>query len=236
MKKKSMLLIPFLMVLFLVTGCGKKGLDGDEISKVFIENFIYEKEADKFKENFVDGDILSKQLSIMTDGFQESFSEVFDPVAGPLSAKEKEEISSGLMKEVREKSDYNYTIKEESKNNIMVTYKIKGFNYSSLVETTLKGVSTEIKINNSTDPKQTKRMILSAFSDALDKGKVMEKETKVTMKFKKEKKKWVLAENQDETLEVLLLSFITGYNDKKEYSKEMTHTVQRSVTQAKSSL
>ncbi len=236
MKKKIMVLIPFFIVLFLVTGCGKKGLTGEEIAKVFIENFIYEKEADKFKENLVEGDLLSKQLSIMTDGFQESFSEVFDPISGPLSTKEKEKISSGLMKEVRGKSEYDYIVKEESKNNIMVTYKIKGFDYSNLVETTLKGVSKEIKMSNSSEPDQTKRMILSAFSDALDKGKVMEKETKVTVNFKKEKKKWVLADNQDETLEVLLLSFITGYNDKKEYSKEMTNTVQRSVTQAKSSL
>lgn len=236
MKKKWLLLIPFLITLLGMTGCGKKGIDGEEASKLFIENFVYEKEADKFTENFVQGDILSKQLSIMTDGFQESFSEVFDPIAGPLSTKEKEEISSGLMKEVREKSKYKYTVKEESKNSIKVTYKIKGFDYSDLVETTLNGVSKEIKRSSSQEANEIKRMILVSFSEALNKGKAMEKETKVSVTFEKEKGKWKLADKQDETLEVLLLAFISGYNDKDDYNKEMTKTVKRSVSQAESTL
>ena len=77
MKKNKIVLLCFFIGIFIFSGCSNKGLDEKEVSKVFIEDFIYHKETEKFKENFVEGDILSKQLTIMTTGVEDTFSGVF---------------------------------------------------------------------------------------------------------------------------------------------------------------
>ncbi|MFC6347428.1 DUF5105 domain-containing protein [Vagococcus carniphilus] len=236
MKKNKIVLLCFFIGIFIFSGCSNKGLDEKEVSKVFIEDFIYHKETEKFKENFVEGDILSKQLTIMTTGVEDTFSGVFDPITGPLSEKEKKQISDGLMKKVRETSSYKYKVKEGKKNQIEVTYQIKGFDYPHLVEQTLDGVLGELMKETDMKASTSKQMILHSFSDALSKGKESKKSTEVTIKFEKVKKQWQIVEGQDDKLELILLAFISGYNNKSNYEKEMNTMLESSINNAKSKL
>ncbi|MDT2833348.1 DUF5105 domain-containing protein [Vagococcus carniphilus] len=236
MKKNKIVLLCFFMGIFIFSGCSNKGMDEKEISRVFIEDFIYHKETKKFKENFVDGDILSKQLTIMTTNFEDTFSGVFDPITGPLSNDEKKQISDGLMKQVKETSSYKYKVKEGEKNQIEVTYQITGFDYAHLVEQTLDGVLGELMKETDMKASTSKQMILHSFSNALSKGKESKKETEVTLKLEKVKKEWQIVEGQDDKLESILLAFISGYNNKSNYEKAMNSMLENSINNAKSKL
>lgn len=236
MKKNRRLLFCLIVVLFIFSGCSKKGLDEQEMSKVFIEDFIYHKETQKFKDNFENGDILSKQLTIMTTNVGDNFSSVFDPVTGPLPDKEKKQISDGLMKKVQETSSYKYSVKKVKKNTYQVTYKIQGFDYANLVEKTLDEVLSELMKNEEISGKESQKMILNSFNTALKKGKQSKKETKVTLTFEKVKKKWQISDGQDEKLELILMAFISGYNNKDDYDKEMSKMLENSINKAKTKL
>ncbi|MEG0255198.1 MAG: hypothetical protein RR554_04095 [Vagococcus sp.] len=236
MKKNRQWIVCLLMVIFIFSGCSKKGLDEQEIAKVFIEDFIYHKETKKFKENFDNGDILSKQLSIMTTNVGDSFSSVFDPITGPLPDKEKKQISEGLMKKVQETSSYNYSVKEVKKNQYKVTYKIQGFDYAHLVDKTLDEVLSELMKNEDITGKESKQMILKSFNTALGKGTKSKQVTNVTLTFEKDKKKWQISEGQDEELELILMAFVSGYNNKDDYDKEMTEMLESSINKAKAKL
>ncbi len=233
MKKNRLVIICFFIMAFLLSGCSNKGLDEQEVAKIFIEDFIYHEETTKFKENFVDGDILSKQLTIMTTTLEDTFSGVFDPITGPLSEKQKKQVSEGLMKKMRETSSYQYDVKKIEKNQIKVTYKIEGFNYSSLVSETLNGVLDELMKETEVKPTTSKQMILTSFTEALSKGEKNSKATEVSLEFEKVKSKWQITEGQDKELEQILFAFISGYNNKADYEKEMNAMLENSINAAK---
>ena len=64
----------------------------------------------------------------------------------------------------------------------------------------------------------------------------MEKSVEVSLVFEKNKKKWELSENQDDELEELLFSFISGTNDKVQYEKDMNQMLERAIKNASNSL
>ena len=73
MKKKKAILVSAILFLFILSSCGKKGLEAEKVGPLFVDHFIYQKDSKDFKENFVEGDFLSKQLTLMTATFEDTF-------------------------------------------------------------------------------------------------------------------------------------------------------------------
>lgn len=232
MKKKKNVLISVILFIILVSGCGKKSLEPEKVGALFVDQFIYQQEDVAFKENFIEGEFLSKQLLLMTTTFEDTFSDVFDSVVTNLTTEEKDELSSSLMRKVREESDYTATAKEIDKKTIEVTYKIKGFDYSKLVETTLESVFKELMKETNYTENDAKQGLLSSFDQALEKSASVSDDVEVSLLFKQNKKQWELAEDQDEKLEQMLLAFISGVEDKGTYNQEMNNMLERAIEKA----
>jgi hypothetical protein len=227
MKKKIYIIVSAVLLVITLTGCFKKNMEADEVGSLFVDHFIYQKKDAEFKENFVDGELLSKQLLLMTSTFEDTFSNVFDSVATDFSPEEKNQLSTGLMKSVTEKID---------KNRIQVTYTIHGLDYSDLVEKTLESIFKELMKNPEYSDESGKKGLLQAFDQSLESAKSVEKSVEVSLVFEKNKKKWELSENQDDELEELLFSFISGTNDKVQYEKDMNQMLERAIKNASNSL
>lgn len=232
MKKKRNIFISVLLLLIVVSGCSKKGLEADKVGPLFAEQFIYQQEEASFKENFVEGELLSKQLILMTATFEDTFSNVFDSVVTGLTEEEKDGLASSLMKKVREESEYKTSVKEKDKKTIEVTYKIKGFDYSGLVEITLESVFKELMKETSYSESDAKKGLLSSFDQALEKSTSVNEYIEISLLFNRNKKQWELAENQDEKLEQMLLAFISGAENKDTYNQEMTDMLERAIKKA----
>lgn len=236
MKKKIYIIISSVLLLGALTGCFKKGIEAEEVGSLFVDHFIYQKRESEFRENFVEGELLSKQLLLMTSTFEDTFSDVFDSVVTDFKPEEKDELSTGLMKSVREHSDYKIETKKINKNKIQVTYKINGLNYANLVENTLESIFKELMKNPEYSDETGKKALLQAFEHSLESAKPVEKSVQVSLLFEKNKQKWDLSKNQDEELEELLFSFISGMNDKNQYEKEMNKMLERTIKDASNSL
>ena len=232
MKKKKGILISAILFLFILSSCGKKGLEPEKVGPLFVDHFIYQKDSKDFKENFVEGDFLSKQLTLMTATFEDTFSDVFDSVVTNLTEEEKQKLSEDLMKQVRTKSEYHTTVKEIDKKTIEVTYQIKGFDYSDLVEKTLESVFKELMKETNYSENEAKQGLLAAFEEALENSHSVQEEVEVSLLFTKNKKQWELAENQDDKLENILLAFISGAHDKESYTNEMNEMLERAIKKA----
>lgn len=228
MKKKRYYLVSLLVVLvIIISGCGKKSVEPDKVAQTFMNHYIYQKDTKEFKDTFVDGEMLSKELTLITNTFEESFSDVFDSVVGDLTQPEKEKIAEDLMKTVRKKSTYSYTVKPIDKKHIEVTYEINGFDYADLVEKTLNSVFKELLRDVEISEKVAKHGLILAFDEALEESKRADKQVFITLNFEKNKKQWQLSNNQDKELEAILLAFVSGVKDKEKYDKEMNDMLDR---------
>ena len=236
MKKKIYIMVSAVLLVITLTGCFKKNMEADEVGSLFVDHFIYQKKEAEFKENFVDGELLSKQLLLMTSTFEDTFSNVFDSVTTNFSPEEKNQLSTGLMKSVREHSHYKVKTEKIDKNRIQVTYTIHGLDYSDLVEKTLESIFKELMKNPEYSDEGGKKELLQAFDQSLESAKPVEKSVEVSLFFEKNKKKWELSENQDNELEELLFSFISGTNDKVQYEKDMNQMLERAIKNASNSL
>ncbi len=229
MKRKTYLLCSLIILVMTLGACGKKALTSEEVGSLFVDHFIYQQQDEAFKETFVEGELLSKQLKLMTNVFEDSFSDVFDSVVDNLTDEEKEQLSTDLMRTVRKKSSYELKTQEIDKKRVEVTYTIHGFDYSHLVEQTLETVFRELMKSPSLSSDNQKTGLLLAYEEGLEKGQTKKEATEVSLIFEKDKKKWQLADNQDDELEKLLLAFISGINDKDQYNKEMSDMLKRTI-------
>lgn len=231
MKKQKYVILMALSFIFLLVGCGSKALEANEIGKLFINTFVFKKDKPRFEENFVEGELVNKQLTIMTNTFEETFSNVFDTVVEDLSDEEKEKLSSDLMTQVREKSHFTVDATEESKKEVVVTYTIYGLDYADLVEQTLTSLFNELMKETTVTTIDTKRALLHSYEEALVGTKAVNKPVTIDVTFIKNKKQWEIAENQDDKLEKILLAFVSGFGEKEQYEEEMTEMLSRVMTQ-----
>lgn len=236
-KKMIAVMIVILPLLFLGS-CGKKGKTLDEVGALFVDNYIYHKDSEAFKDNFVEGELLEKQLTLLTNSFEINFEDVFDPITGSLSDKEREEISTNLMGKVQEISSYEYKVVEDKKQNGTVIYEIKGFDYAHLIEVTMGKLMDRMHQDETikTGTQAAKEAVMASFFDALNDSVRCDEKVTVSVKFESVKKQWQLSGHQDEAVNHLLLAFVSGTNSQQEYDKRMNDAVERAVNKAKQTL
>ncbi|MGO3732836.1 MAG: DUF5105 domain-containing protein [Vagococcus sp.] len=237
-RKKRIGISILILSLLVLISCGKKEKTIEDIGPLFVENFIYHKESETFKETFVDGDLLEKQLTLLTNTFEINFEDVFDPITGNLSDQEREEISTNLMSKMQEMSSYEYKVVEDKKNYGIIDYHIKGFDYARLIELTMDKLMDKMRHDESikSGTPESKEAVMTSFFDALDNSKSCEEEVTVSLTFESSKKKWQLSDKQDDAVNRLLLAFVSGTNSQQEYDERMNEAIKRAVDRAQKTL
>lgn len=235
-RKKWWLIVVAFVLTIVMVGCGTKKDDTTKVGEVFINRFIYNEDKEEFKELFVDGDTLGKQLQLMVSSFQNNFSEVFDPIVGTLDEREKNEIVKGLMKKVKTTTSFETKMETKGKDQLIVTYQIKGFDYASLVEKTLTNLLTQITTMENESDVNKKEAVMVSFFDALNEVTEPTKQVDVSLTFEQEKKQWVIKEGQDKEIHQIMLAFLTGTHNDKEYNEQMKQVIEGVVKEADSKL
>ncbi len=218
-----------------LTGCGEKGLPDDEVGKLFVDRLVYDKRSKEFKESFVDGDVLDKQMQVMTVSMQESFSTVFDAVADNLTDDEREKISQGLMERVRKTAQYEVESSAEGKDKIKVTYHIQGFDYPEFVG---RMMTNMLKTGEEFEPnsQEAEQLVFLSYFEALEDTEESPDIVDVTINFERQKKQWLVSDNQDEDVDRLLLAFMSGTSSSDSYEIKVNDAVNQAVEEAKKRL
>lgn len=234
--KKSISWFIVMLCLLICTGCSKKNqIETEAVGPLFVDNFIYNKDKEVFVEQFVDGDMLEKHLTVMMNEVQYHFSSVFDTVVEDISVEEKMDLSNHLMENIHSKTTYEVTTTTNEKGNeIEVVYHVKGLDYGEVVHQTMLGIVEAILNEDIVDPsgEASKEFIIKAFYQALEQTAVSENVVDVPLLFEKIKGQWQLKANQDDNINELLFAFMTGTKDREEYDEEMANMIDRVTTEA----
>lgn len=234
-RKKTSWLVAMLCLL-IFTGCSRKNqIEPEAVGPLFVDNFIYDKDKELFVEQFVDGDMLEKHLTVMMNEVQYHFSSVFDTVVEDISVEEKMDLSHQLMENIHSKTTYDVdTTTNEKGNEIDVNYHIHGLDYGEVVHQTMLGIVEAILNEDIIEPsgEASKEFIIKAFYEALKQTPVSDSTVEVSLVFEKIKGQWQLAANQDDKISELLFAFMTGTKDRAEYEEEMANMIDRVTTEA----
>ncbi|WP_454460148.1 hypothetical protein [Vagococcus sp. JNUCC 83] len=196
---------------------------------LFANRLFYDTQVDEYKEMFSDSQLYNKRSQEVEEDLQNNFATVFEPISGTLSKSEREDISISLIDKVREKASYSYTIDKNSKNDIKVTYHIKGFDYARLVGVTMSNL-IENEDNIEIGSVGAKHIVTTAYYDALEKASSIDKPVDISIHFKRDdNKKWLVdtKKSKEKDIQNLLFVFMTGKKHDDEYEKKMMEDINK---------
>jgi len=236
LKHKTRLGLLLMIVILLVTsGCSFNKKEADEVASLFADRLFYNENLDEYKETFSDSDLFNKRLKEVEADLQTNFATVFEPISGPLSLSEREDISKSLLDKVKETTSYTFTIDENKRKNIKVTYHIKGFDYANLVGMMMVNLlAHEDKIDIGSG--DAKHIVTTAYYDSLEKSASISKSVDVSVSFKKDSKdKWKVdsSKTKEDDIQNLLFVFMTGKVHDENYEKEMLDEINKIVENEK---
>ncbi|MGX4687531.1 hypothetical protein JNUCC83_11865 [Vagococcus sp. JNUCC 83] len=227
--KKKLVLVFCMVILFCLSGCSSKGEDANKVVSLFANRLFYDTQVDEYKEMFSDSQLYNKRSQEVEEDLQNNFATVFEPISGTLSKSEREDISISLIDKVREKASYSYTIDKNSKNDIKVTYHIKGFDYARLVGVTMSNL-IENEDNIEIGSVGAKHIVTTAYYDALEKASSIDKPVDISIHFKRDdNKKWLVdtKKSKEKDIQNLLFVFMTGKKHDDEYEKKMMEDINK---------
>ncbi|MGX7012979.1 DUF5105 domain-containing protein [Vagococcus silagei] len=239
MKKiKSFGIAMMTILLFILAGCQSKELTPQTVGTTFVNNFIYYKDSKNFKEYFVEGDLLEKQLRVKMNTFESHFSDVFDAIVDELSDKDKDKLSASLIEAVQNKAKYEVNVIDETDEFVKISYDIRGLDYAQVIENTLTNILDKPIVSEENNDKtaELQEAVMSSFLSALNKSDTKKVSVKVELTFLKDKRQWKLKDGQDKEINQLMLAFIAGVNDMETYEQETNKAVQNAVQKAEKKL
>lgn len=233
LKNKQPLVILFgIILVFFVSGCSSKSKEADQVASLFANRLLYDNKVNEYKEMFSDSNLFNKRSKEVEEDLQNNFATVFEPIAGELSKSEREDISISLIDRVRKTTSYTYTIDENTKKAIKVTYHIKGFDYANLVATTMSSLlAQEDKIDIGSVG--AKHMVTSSYYDALEKTSSIKDPIDVSISFKRDdNKKWLVdtKKTKEQEIQNLLFVFMTGKVHDDNYEKNMIEEINQIIS------
>lgn len=233
--KKRLGLLLMMTILLVISGCSFNKQEADKVASLFADRLFYNANLDEYKETFSDSDLFNKRSKEVETDLQTNFATVFEPISGPLSSSEREDISKSLLDKVRGTTSYTYTIDENTRKNVKVTYHIKGFDYANLVGMMMANLlAHEDKIDIGSG--DAKHIVTTAYYDSLEKSASISKPVDVSVSFKKDSKdKWKVdsSKTKEEDIQNLLFVFMTGKVHDENYEKEMLDEINKIVEKEK---
>lgn len=233
--KKQWFLLLSALVLFFLSGCSSKNDNPDEIASLFANRLFYNEQLSDYQKTFSDSELFNKRLKEVEEDLENNFATVFEPISGKLSKSEREDISKSLIDKVRETTSYTYTIDEQSKNELKVTYHVKGFDYARLVAMMMANLlehQDKIDIGSV----GAKHLVTTAYYEALEKSMSIVEPVDINVWFEKDdNKKWLVdSKKTSETdVENLLFVFMTGKVHDDNYEQNMLEEINQIVAREK---
>lgn len=213
--------IPLLAgLLLLLTGCAQ-AIPTKEAAALFVDRLVYQKEMEKFEENFQDGAALTETFEEHEENFQKNFTAGLLSTDSGLNEKTASEISQLVMDQVKEKTSYTIDVAEND-NIRNVTYHIKGLDFVELMSQTTKAVTAQMLADTSLAKDETKlaATLVTQLETALKDAPVQTEAVDVLLEMRPEKGQWTVVDGQQAQLQSLYLAFVAGVKDEQTLTKD----------------
>ncbi|MBO0471458.1 DUF5105 domain-containing protein [Enterococcus sp. DIV0242_7C1] len=209
---KKLWFVPLIVVGFLLTSCGTKGISAEDAGELLIDRLIYQKEGNKFKKEFRDGEQASKELDENSKKFEENFANGLSSAGAKVKEEQSSQLTKELLQQAREKTSYKVVQIDENKKGATISYYITGLDLVSamqemtreLVKKTME--SPELANND----QKTLDATFSILEERVQTIKIKTDPVELKIRLEKEKGKWFVPEDQKDAVFNLFLAFIAG--------------------------
>lgn len=236
-KLKISLVILFIIILsvFLYSRFKPKNLSPEEVSTLFIDGLVYNKQEEDFQKTFKN----YKQYKnyMLTDFPINSLSGLDFKIAEKDMKKLTGKLLNSYDKNL-DKTSINLVSATESNNIITATYTVKGFDLRPLLKIYIKNIFSELLnlsindiLNIRNGNTKTTTILLDALDKSLNKMTLSDKGRKVTFQFVKNGSHYEL-KNYSNSLQNFSLVFYTGF----EQNTELQNFVEKYVNRYTGSL
>lgn len=212
---KKVIIVSVVMIGFLLTGCGSKGISAEEAGELLIDRLIYQKDEDKFAKDFKDGKEVGEDLDGSSKQFEENFKEGLSATGAEVSQKQVDQLTDELLKQVQEKTTYRIAGIDEKKDKVTITYFITGLDLvSAMQEMTRQLIKDALKDPEVTEnEEETLKMTIDILEERVKAIKIMTDPVELDIVLEKEKGKWLIPEDQEEQVFNVFMAFLSGTKD-----------------------
>ncbi|MHC5228016.1 DUF5105 domain-containing protein [Enterococcus sp. LJL99] len=214
---KKIIMVSVVMVGFLLTGCGSKGISAEDAGELLVDRLIYQKDEDKFAKDFKDGEAVGEELDNNRKQFEGNFKAGLTGTGAEISQKQVDQLTEELLKQVQEKTTYRIAGLDEKKNKVTITYFITGLDLvSAMQEMTRQLIKDALEDPEVTeDEEKTLNMTIDILEERVKAIKIMTDPVELDIVLEKEKGKWVIPNNQKDQIFNLFMAFLSGTKDEK---------------------
>ena len=223
--KRCWFLLLSTLLLFFLSSCSSNKDNIDEIATLFANRLLYNTDLDEYKEKFSDSKRFNERSKEVEEDLEKNFATVFEP----------EDISRSLIDKVRETTSYTYTLDEQSKGELKVTYHIKGFDYARLVAMMMAKL-LDNQDNIDIGSVNAKHLVTTAYYESLEQSMSIIEPISINIYFKKDDdKKWLINNKKTDGTDIqnLLFVFMTGKVHDEDYEKSMLEEINQIVAREK---
>ncbi|EOT39214.1 MULTISPECIES: DUF5105 domain-containing protein [Enterococcus] len=234
MKKRSI----FLMVLmaFILGGCSR-AIPAEDAGKLFVDRVVYDKDTEKFTENFANGEELNKGFKENEKNFKDNFTAGLISVGDVVPEDKADELTTLLNKQIKDVTSYQVEIKAAGKIS-NVTYEVKGLDFAAIMKETSKGITKKMIADNKLASDQNKIIeeTLALLKENIQKAKAKEKAVPIMIEMKPEKGKWTVVRGQREQINNLYFAFVAGVKDQEALTNEWNQAMAEVVKEVQEEL
>ena len=224
MKKIKWLAIFVLAASFMVAGCAKKEpLAAEKAATLFINQLVYDKDAQKFSENFKDSTSLKEVMSENAKNFETNFIAGIAGTNAAITQEQSDALAASLLTQVQTKTTYAAEVKAENDETAQIVYHVTGLDYPAIVKKTNEELLAAVKADNAIGKDDAKILatIITSLTKNVAAAPLKSTTTAITLTLTKEADKWVVAQDQADKVANLYLAFISGAKDTDELSEQL---------------
>lgn len=212
---KKIIMISIVMIGFLLTGCGSKGISAEDAGELLINRLIYQKDEDKFSKEFEDGKAVGESLDNSSKQFEENFRTGLIATGAEISQKQVDQLTEELLKQVKEKTTYRIAGIGEKKNKVTITYFITGLDLVSAMQEMTRQLIKDALKNPEVieDEEKTLEMTIDILEERVKAIKIMTDPVELDIELEKKNGKWIIPDNQKEQVFNLFMAFLSGTKD-----------------------
>ena len=217
---------PILLLLLVLSGCAK-AVPADDAAKIFVDQMIYQKDTEAFKQNFDNGTALSETFEKSAHDFQQNFTQGLISSRSDITDEQANAITDKLTEQISQKTAYTVTT-SKSGNLTMVTYQVNGLDFANIVKGTTSELMQQLMSDRSLAKDQNKiqQALIPILEEQITKAQAKSEPTNVMLEMKTERGKWVLVDGQEDQINSLYRVFLTGTKDQQTLDDELQQAVE----------
>lgn len=220
---KKLWFIPLIIFVGILSGCMTGGVSAEDAGDILIDRIIYQKQNQKFSNEFRDGLEEGKKIDEAVSVFEKNLIGGIERTGADIPEEDGNRLIKELLQQTKEKTSYKIVQIDETRNAATITYYVTGLDLVSAMQ----GMTRDLIKESLADENEKKseqeifQNTLEILENQLKTIKIKPDPVELKVFLKKSKGKWYIPDSQSENLSNLFLAFVAGTQDNDTMNEEL---------------